>query len=241
MEKSYLLIAPKNYDLWLKEQEAFWNSTNKKITRSFFEVLKDCKWKCVRCKLPNNPNWARRFQDIKEFGYTTATNTRKFCNECKKNTTQLLLLPIEIGHGGGYETWSNYLRNRIINVFGKIDSYEGKIGHSLLPDHKFPEIRWDENTLVNNSDNMSNDEIKEKFQLLSNQRNQQKREVCRNCYQSGKRGCPYGIKFFYEGNENWPSNVPKKGKSAEQGCIGCGWYDLKKWKDNLNKKVSGKS
>ena len=57
----------------------------------------------------------------------------------------------------------------------------------LIPDHKFPEIRWDADTKGENSDNMSVEEIVSKFQLLDNQRNLQKREVCRACFQTNKR------------------------------------------------------
>ena len=84
---------------------------------------------------------------------------------------------------------------------------------------------------------MSDEEIKEKFQLLTNQRNQQKREICRNCFQTGKRGVIYGIPYYYKGNENWDERIPKIGKQAEKGCIGCPWYDIQKWKEHLIDKL----
>ena len=134
------------------------------------------------------------------------------------------------GKGNGYESFSPTLRNRIIKVLGGIDAYEGTPSAHCLPDHKFSEIRWDENTKSENPDTMSEADIRAKFQLLSNQRNQQKREVCRNCFQTGKRGVVYGIPFYYKGNENWNENIPTKGKEAEEGCEGCPWYDLNEWK-----------
>ena len=73
---------------------------------------------------------------------------------------------------------------------------------------------------------------------MTNQRNQQKREVCRSCYQTDKRGVIYGISYYYEGNENWPENVPKNGKEAENGCKGCGWYDIKKWRKSINQIIN---
>ena len=91
-----------------------------------------------------------------------------------------------------------------------------------------------------NPDNMTDDEIRAKFQLMTNQRNQQKREVCRNCFQTGKRGTIYGISYFYEGNENWDKTIPPKGKEAEQGCIGCPWYDIQKWKEHLKQLINKK-
>ena len=80
---------------------------------------------------------------------------------------------------------------------------------------------------------MTDGEIRKKFQLLSNQRNQQKREVCRSCFQTGKRGIIYGIPYFYEGTEYWDDNIPKTGKNAERGCVGCAWYDISKWRSSL--------
>lgn len=107
----------------------------------------------------------------------------------------------------------------------------------LLPDHKFSEIRWNDETKRETLENLTDREILRDFQLLSNQRNQQKREICRNCYQTGKRGTIYGIPFFYEGTENWDSSIPKNGKSAEKGCIGCAWYDIERWRQELIKKL----
>ena len=103
-----------------------------------------------------------------------------------------------------------------------------------MPDHKFPEIRWGNDTKRDSLENLKDHEIQEQFQLLSNQRNQQKREVCRQCYQTDKRGYPFGIKYYYQGVEVWDSNIPKIGKAAEAGCVGCGWYDLEEWRKSLN-------
>jgi hypothetical protein len=115
------------------------------------------------------------------------------------------------------------------------DAYEDtKRSSGLLIDHKFPEIRWDADTAEELPDDMSEEDIKKKFQLMTNRRNQQKREVCRKCYQTGKRGTPFGIEFYYEGDENWPDSVPLEGEDAEEGCVGCGWYDLARWRDELN-------
>lgn len=84
----------------------------------------------------------------------------------------------------------------------------------------FSEVRWDDETKAENSMDMTDEEVIEKFQLLDNQRNLQKREVCRRCFQEGKRGILYGIPFFYQGSIDWPEDIPTVGKSAEEGCIG---------------------
>ncbi|MDJ0517085.1 MAG: hypothetical protein QNJ74_12810 [Trichodesmium sp. MO_231.B1] len=72
---------------------------------------------------------------------------------------------------------------------------------------------------------MSEAEIKQKFQLLkkdsAGNHNLLKSRSCEFCLKTGKRGTPLGIKFWYQGNENWRHNIPQIGKDAETGCIGC--------------------
>lgn len=232
----YEAMKPSNRDQWLEEQERFWSESDKPVTRPFFEALTSFKWTCQRCGLPDNPNWARRVQDLKELGYTLATDIKRYCYSCERNTTHLILTALPRGRETGYETWEPQLRKHIMRILGNYDVYENRISsaYSLLPDHKFPEIRWDENTRQYNPSDVEAEEIRAKYQLMSNQRNQQKREVCRNCFQTGKRGTPFGINYFYEGNAAWPSDIPARGIEAKRGCIGCGWYDMQKWRDSLN-------
>lgn len=239
LNKVYEQMNPISYEKWLQDQEEYWDNTKSIETRAIFNILKDGKWHCRNCEI-TNPNFARRIQVLKEFGYTIATRLNYHCEKCGNNkSTRLLLLPIprvEIA-GNGYETWSLALRKRILRVLGNLDVYESSRSNVCLPDHKFSEIRWDEQTKVENPDTMTDAEIREKFQLLSNQRNQQKREVCRHCFQTGERGTIYGIKFFYKGTERWDTNIPSKGKAAEEGCIGCPWYDIQRWREELMKKT----
>jgi len=241
LEEVYEKIDPANWVNWKTEQEDFWSKKpNATITKGFFDILvKNFKWCCVSCDLPQNPNWARRIQDIKECGYTISTDTKRYCSKCKRNTTQLILLPLPRGGITGYETWSKELRENIIKTLETYDVFEAKITkkEGLFPDHKFPEIRWDEETKRKSLENMSDVEIKNDFQLLTNQRNQQKREICRNCYQTGKRGIIYGIPYFYRGSIDWNKDIPQRGKEAEKGCIGCAWYDIERWRNELIKRL----
>ena len=231
-------MHPKTKIGWLAEQKRFWSETNKHTTRPFFEVLKNSEWKCQRCDLPPNPNFARRIQDIKEMGYTIATDTKRRCEKCRGNTTQLIMLRLPRGVMTGYETMSPSLTKRILVVREAYDPYDAtRRSNGLLPDHKFPEIRWDEATRAENPETMTDNEIRQKFQLLTNQRNQQKREACRTCFQTGRRGTPFGIPYFHHGNSNWPADVPIQGRKAEAGCVGCGWYDLQLWREKLIAKL----
>jgi hypothetical protein len=239
---AYKACNPDKWGTWKIDQKAFWDGKPKAlITRPFFDILqRDFKWKCRSCELPKNDNPARRTQDIKEYGYTLATKTVRCTRSCGKKTTHLQLLPIPRLGVHGYETWSPELRDRIIKVLKRYDAFEGRKinSDSLLPDHKFSEIRWDHNTKRSSLEDITDQDIKRDFQLINNQRNQQKREACRACNKSGDRGFPLGIKFFYEGNARWPDDVPRRGKAAEKGCAGCGWYDLEKWRKSLIKRTS---
>ena len=202
---------------------------NSDVTIHFFNELIKMKW---TSSFPQNDNPQRRIQDIKEKGYTIASrrNGRK---------AERLLLPIPRGAETGYEFFSLKFRKKAIQTLKEVNVYELSSAnkHGLLPDHKFPEIRWDKETRAENPEEMSEKEIKAKFQLLDNQRNQQKREVCRKCFQTNERGRLFGLNFFYLGTEKWNTKIPKIGKGAENGCIGCGWYDIEKWRESLNKLI----
>lgn len=240
----YTEMDPSKRGQWKRDQDEFWaTKPNALTTKSFYDILITGGWKCVECTLPKNPNWARRIQDLKEFGYTLSTDTKKYCSRCGGNKTHLILLPIPryANEGNGYETWTPALRKRIVRILGGIDVYEAAPSAHCLPDHKFSEIRWDENTKADNPDSMTDDEIRQKFQLLTNQRNQQKREMCRGCKQTGLRPYPFGIKFYYAGGERWDDSIPRKGKAAEAGCVGCGWYDMAEWRKQLMRKLEQSS
>lgn len=242
LNRVYTEMNPANAQSWKKQQQRYWRDHSEaQTTKKFFDVLsKDApRWYCQGCELPNNPNWARRIQDLKEAGYTLATSTSRYCEHCRAKKTHLMLIPIPRveGNGNGYETWSSKLRTRIVKVLKNWDAYEGKTAQHLLPDHKFPEIRWDKNTKGDNPDSMTDEEINRKFQLLTNQRNQQKREVCRVCYQTNRRGTIYGIEYFPQGNPDWDSEIVTRGKEAEAGCLGCPWYDIQAWREALIKKL----
>ena len=242
LEAAYASLLRTNAAKWLSEADTFWGKGGKIVTKPFFDAMRArlVEWVCQGCELPPNPNWARRTQDIKEMGYTLATHTKIFCKKCGSNKTHLMLLPLPRGSETGYETWSPHLRAKILRELACYDAYENctRPSTSLLPDHKFPEIRWDVDTREENPDEMTPDEIRAKFQLLTNQRNQQKREVCRACFQSDIRGKPFGVHFYYKGSEVWPDGIPRTGAEAEKGCVGCGWYDLTSWRGSLNRVLS---
>lgn len=217
---------------WAKMEHTKWEKSNATVTKEFFFVLLSFK---EETDFPSNDNPARRIQDIKDAGYTIASIPGG-----TKKKTKRILLPIPLNCEMGYETYSPQFKARVIRQLKGINAFEARQTNvkGLIPDHKFSEVRWDDETKAENSMDMTDEEIIEKFQLLDNQRNLQKREVCRRCFQEGKRGILYGIPFFYQGSIDWPEDIPTVGKSAEEGCIGCAWYDIERWRNELTKKIN---
>lgn len=199
----------------------------------FKKLLENCgDWVWNKEFTSSNPQ--RRIQDLKESGFTLATKI-----EAKK--TYHMLLPFEIVKAPTYETIPAKVRTAIFAALGGIDAFSDKpVDKSALPDHKFPEIRWDAKTAESN-ECLTEQKMQEKFQLVPEFVNQTKREVCRNCFQTGLRGKFSGIDFFYAGDEKWPADVPKMGKAAETGCVGCFWYDMAAWRRALNTLIEEKS
>jgi len=223
---------------WKNSAKRFWQQKDASVTKPIFDALSDSKIRCNSCQLPPNVNLQRRIQDIKEFGFTLGT-WQIYCDNCQKKTYhyQMIYLPRTGDGKSDYQLFSTNERKKIVQILKNYDCYEDNYhGKNLVVEHKFPEVRWN-NEYKNKTKKipLSNKEyIKEKFQLMTNQRNQQKREVCRSCFQTGKRGTPFGIKFFYEGDEYWDESIEKTGINAESGCQGCGWYDLATWRERLS-------
>lgn len=217
-------------DKWI-ERERRSRRPEELVTIEFFKVLLSFNEEVD--SFPVNSNPQRRFQDIKDQGYVVSIYP------IGNKQWGKMLLPLPLNDEMGYEVFSPQFKARVIRLFKGVNAYEARATppRSLIPDHKFSEIRWDENTKGENPMDMSDEEIISKFQLLDNQRNQQKREICRICYQSGKRGQIFGIDFYPQGTGNWDPSIPSTGKEAEKGCIGCPWYDINEWRNSINKLI----
>lgn len=134
------------------------------------------------------------------------------------------------------------LVKRILQVYSYTDVIEQRqrAAHELVIDHRFRMERWGGNEPPHLT-SISEAEIKKKFQLLkkdaSGNHNLLKSRSCERCIRTGKRGTPFGIRFWYKAGENWPSSH-QRGGEAEFGCVGCGWYDFETWRDALNRKLA---
>lgn len=142
---------------------------------------------------------------------------------------------------------------RVFRVLGHRDVVEGaeRAPSSLVIDHKLPMARWGEEATQEQTDyaDITDEGIRARFQLLgkssreevaeghSGNHNALKSRACERCVQTGRRGTPFGIAFFYQGGPEWGG----ADRYDAAGCIGCGWYDFAAWRDALNKSVGGGS
>lgn len=214
-----------------------------------FNLLSDQKWHCRECegKQIGSGQYAGGggIQGLQRGtrsrpGLVIEAETR-YCDNCQSITRQDRWTG-EIKSANSAANIPDALVQKILKVYSYTDIIEQRqrAAHELVIDHRFPMERWGESEqphLVS----MSADEIKKKFQLLkkdtSGNHNLLKSRSCERCIRTGKRGRPFGIRFWYEGGEDW-SSEHQRGVEAEEGCIGCGWYNFEAWRAALNQKIA---
>jgi rubrerythrin len=241
LEENYQLLEPANTQQWIVESDARWKNKNTE-TYKVLAALYTGEWECRTCGIGRiNDQPPARIKVLKVMGYIICSRRRN-CPTCDKKTMHdilLMLPPIESRFEHGNELrkpMSDILKKRIKKLFGNrevcFNIVRGDI--ELLIDHKFPSQRWNAPESDNPND-MSDEEIRSKFQLLSNQTNMWKSRYCDACVKTGKRGDFMGLNWYYAGNENWQGASPHD----ENGCKGCPWYDLELWKAKLAEKTNG--
>ncbi|WP_270357803.1 hypothetical protein [Adlercreutzia equolifaciens] len=243
IEKCYELLDPGCAQIWTKEQEAFWDERNSDETRLVFEALNDVgkmtEWHCRKCgPVPSvNPQAASRIRAIKQNGFYIASMQKECANCGKKETFDLLIrLPRNASNSKQRSPISRKLKKRILDLLPSVDCVfqESVSSSSCVIDHKFPSSRW-VNGESPNRDDMSDEEIIQKFQILSNRSNLQKERYCQQCVIDGVRGTFFGIEWYYEGDRKWDGTS----KADEQGCVGCPWYDVERWRRCFNQYLHG--
>jgi len=206
-----------------------------------WEVMKDLKWHCTKCELKSAQ--AKTWQVWRQMGIQFDRDEKGnfykkiYCPTCGKKTIHRKLKSLEILDDTKVRSG---IPAKLAKKIKEVLNYEEAVylrrmlSKELEIDHKFPQVRWcrDEEKL----NDMSEQEIKSKFILLTRSHNLLKSRFCERCVKTGKRGYFPGIYFWYEGDEYW------RGKSEcdENGCVGCFWYDPYKWREELNKIVNKK-
>ena len=121
---------------------------------------------------------------------------------------------------------------RAKELFGCVDEYSMRTEAAkvLEIDHRTPQVRWTTNE--DDNSNLTDEQIKAKFMLLTSPNNLLKSRVCEECVKTNKRGKGYKeIEFWYVGDENYSDDI---------GCVGCFWHNPSKWRKELNKKIKEK-
>ena len=239
VSKCYSELDPGKNTLWQDEQRRYWGEKEAYDTQAVFDALNGAetltKWQCRKCgPVPQaNPQAGARIKTLRQFGYYIAT-MKRVCPTCggMQFFDLLVRLPRRAADNEKRFAISKKLQRRIKTVLPLKDvcfdfSHPAA---ELIIDHKFPSSRWVKGETIN-EDSMSDDDIKMKFQLLTNQTNLQKERYCKRCVIEGKRGDFFGIQWYYEGDEKWAGTS----KADENGCVGCCWYDLEVWKEKFNK------
>lgn len=240
IELCYGYLSPETKMEWEAEVQKHWkNSTGK--TKEVFDALNLDKnlstWKCRTHETGRvNDQSAARIKNMKERGFVILTE-RKYCEICKSSKIFDLLVRLPIYPAGVVKRYnlSEKQKKEIYRVLGNKDVFFNtkKNSKELVIDHKFPSSRW-ENGEMPNEKIMTAEDIKSKFQLLTNQSNLIKERKCQNCVKNNIRGDFLGINWFHEGDQKWQG----ESKYDEKGCIGCPWYDLETWKNKLDKKLN---
>jgi hypothetical protein len=235
LSDAYKQMTPESFEANITKIKKMWLKPTTSETYKVFQALLTGQWECRSCgagKINDQP--AARIRDIKKNGFVIATQNRH-CTICNQKQYHDILLVFDIK----METKTEFrkpispsIKEKIISVLSSKDVFfdATRPHNEFVIDHKFPSQRWTEPDTDNI--NLTNNDIKNKFQLLTNQSNMLKSRLCDYCCKSGIRPSFLGIKWFYYGNENWVAN-----NNIGSGCYGCPWFDLEEWKRKLNDEV----
>lgn len=199
------------------------------------DLLRSCKenlgnWTCAYCA-SNSGQPAAIFREIKKLGYKFEETTpgrwakEMECPVCGMRRTHYKLLSEEPAFQKKQRiNIDSKNRIRILKLLEGTDAFSGaSITSTPEIDHKTPWTRLLEDV---DSSKLSDSEVKEHFQLLTREHNLLKDRMCGFCKLNGIRPPFLGIRYWYEGDEHYADT-----------CVGCGWYDGIKWKEEVNKLI----
>lgn len=201
-----------------------------------FETMSDCKWHCSKCELlsgqaktwqvwrqekgiqldqDENGNWFKNIY-CEKCGIKTVHRKLKSTEIVTENLKARTGIPPKIA-------------KRAKELFCCIDEYSMRTEAAkiLEIDHRIPQVRWSTNE--DDNSNLTDEQIKAKFMLLTSPNNLLKSRICEDCVKTNKRGKGYKeIEFWYIGDEDYDEEI---------GCLGCFWHNPSKWRAELNKVI----
>lgn len=204
-----------------------------------FETMSDLKWHCSKCELLSGQakTWQvwRQEKGI-QLDQDETGNWYKniYCEKCGIKTIHRKLKSTEIVTENlkARTGIPAHIAKRAKELFNCVDEYSMRTeaAGQLEIDHRTPQVRWTKNEEDNT--NLTDEQIKEKFMLLSRPNNLLKSRICEECVKTNKRGKGYKeIEFWYKGTEEYDDSI---------GCEGCFWYSPSKWRMAVNKTLKGK-
>lgn len=204
-----------------------------------FETMSDLQWHCTKCELKSGQakTWQvwrqeRGIQlDQDEEGHWYKNI---FCPRCNMVTIHRKLKTTEIVDDGlkARSGIPSHIAKRAKALFDCVDEYSMRTepANQLEIDHRIPQVRWDSNEDDNSC--LTDEQIKEKFMLLTRSNNLLKSRICEECKRTGKRGKGYKeIAYWYIGDEDYCDAI---------GCEGCFWHNPSKWRAMVNKELNKK-
>lgn len=188
------------------------------------------KWTCGYCGSNSNQP-AATFRELKKRGYKFEEPTpgrwgkEMWCPECSAYRTHYKLLALEpVLPEHERCPIDKRSRERVLTLLGGRDAFTGGSISSVAEiDHKTPWTRMEGDLDIRS---LSDEQIRQHFQLLTREHNLLKDRMCGRCKAENIRPPFLGIKFWYSGTENYCGS-----------CYGCGWYDGVRWREELNKKL----
>ena len=210
--------------------------TKDSIQYKDFETMSDCKWHCTKCELVSGQ--AKTWQKWKnEYGIQLDKDEsgnwfkRISCKACGRKTVHRKLKTTEILSIGikARDNIPNSIKRRAKELYKNIDEYtlREEPANILELDHRIPQIRWTSSETVNKG--LTDEQIIEKFMLLTRKNNLLKSRCCEKCKATGIRANGYrDIEFWYSGDKYYNEAL---------GCEGCFWYNPTVWRSELNKAI----
>ena len=204
-----------------------------------FKMMSDLKWHCTKCELKSGQaktwqTWRQEKGIQIDVDKNGKWDPRIYCPNCKRKTVHRKFKSLKILEVVKLRAGiSKKFAKKVKGIYKNEDAvFLRKFSPNQLEiDHKFPQVRWNNNEDKNNV-NMTEKEIKDKFILLTRSNNLLKSRHCERCYKTGKRGNFPGIFFWFKGSEKWDKKIDKYDK---KGCDGCFWFNPYKWREELNK------
>ena len=197
------------------------------------DFLDECRknleqWVCsLHTTGSNQP--AAIFREVKKRGYefeeVSPNRWAKtmFCPVCEQETTHYKLKKdTPVFSRQERLAIDKKTRDRILKIFDNRDAFTGGSISSVAEiDHKVP---WTRLKVDIDARDLTDEEIRTHFQLLTREHNLLKDRACTVCKNENVRPAFLGIPFWYSGGSEYLDT-----------CEGCGWFDGEKWRYELSK------